>query len=171
MESLRLEIAAHFGEGGQPDSDGVVLWDGFDQLEKERAAQFYTGKTWSDVLEYLHGLKDEAASGAAYYLEEWSVLSPKALPYYLRAYLELLLEALSSPQPDEEFVFFFLGELYQVIYMHKGSPFNPTQTLLLQKIAQSVAENANDQKRFAYFGRDISAQVVKFLAELRAHDS
>jgi hypothetical protein len=82
-----------------------------------------------------------------------------------------LLETLSSPQPDEQFVFFLLGQLYQVIHMHKGSPFNPAQTLLLQRVAQSVAENANDQKRFAYFKQDIEAQVMKFLAELHAHDS
>ena len=37
MESLRLEIADHFGVGRQPHSNDVVLWDGFDQLEKEGA--------------------------------------------------------------------------------------------------------------------------------------
>lgn len=171
MKSLQLEIAANFGDGHQPHSSNVVLWDGFDQLEKESAVQFYAGKTWSGVLEHLRGLKDEPIFGAAYYLEEWSVLSQEALPYYLRAHLEFLLETLSSPQPDEEFIFFFLGQLYQVIYMHKGSPFNPAQTLLLQRVAQSVAENANDHERFAYFYEDIEAQVVKFLAELNAHDS
>jgi hypothetical protein len=171
MESLRLEIAANFGEGHQPHSDDIVQWDCFDQFEKASAFQFYTGKTWSDVLEHLRGLKDEPDFGAAYRLEEWSVLSQKALPYYLRAHLEFLLETLSSPQPDEEFIFFFLGALYQVIYMHKGSPFNPAQTLLLQRVAQSVAKIANDHKRFAYFNQDIKAQVVEFLAELGAHDS
>ena len=157
MESLRLEIADHFGVGRQPHSNDVVLWDGFDQLEKEGAVQFYTGKTWSDVLEHLRGLKDERVFGAAYYLEEWSVLSQEALLYYLRAHLEFLLETLSSPQPDEEFVFFFFGQLYQVIYMHKGSPFNSAQTLLLQRVAQFVAEIGNRAKHAP--GNDVALDL------------
>ena len=171
MESLRLAIAANFGEASQPRSNNIVLWDGFDQLEKESAVRFYAGKSWADVLKHLRGLKNEPVFGGAYYLEEWSVLTREALPYYLRAHLEFLLETLSSPRPDEEFVFFFLGQLYQVIYMHKGSPFNPAQTLLLQRVAEHVAENADDQKRFVYFHQDIKTQVATFLAELHAYDS
>ncbi len=135
----------------------MVLWDGLDQLEKERAVQFYSGKTWNEVLDHLRNLKNEPIFGAAYYLEEWSVLSKEALPYYLRAHLEFLLETLSSPQTDNEFVAFLLGQLYQVIYMHKGSPFTRAQTLPLRKVAQSASRQTND--------RDLELQATRFLGE------
>jgi len=163
MNLLSLDIAANFGEGCQPRSSALVLSDGFDQLDKHSAVQFYGGKTWSDVLEHLRSLGDEPVFGAAYYLEEWSVLSKEALPYYLRAHLEFMIETLSSPQPDEDFLSLFFHQLYQVIFMHKGSPFNTVQTVLLQRIASSVAENANDHY--------VEPEVLRFLAELRTHDS
>jgi len=168
LESLRHQIVANFGGGSKPRSDEVVLWDGFDQLEKESAVKFYAGKTWTDVLLHLQDLKN-AALGGAYYLEEWSVLNREdALPYYLRAHLEYLLETLSSAEPNEEFMFFLIGQWYQVIYMYKGSPFNPEQTKLLQRVALFVADSANDERRFPFFNQDIGDQVKIFLGELQA---
>ena len=122
MESIHDEIKAAFGQGEKPHETEIVLWDGFDQLEKEGAVRFYSGKTWRDVLAHLRGLEDQPVFGGAYFLEEWAVLSPSALSYHARAHFEFLYETLASSRPDEEFVFHLLGQLYQVAYMYKGSP-------------------------------------------------
>lgn len=168
MESLLYDIASTFGLDDPPQSNEIVVWDGFDQLEKEDAVKFYTGKTWSDVLLHLHGLKDESVFGAAYYLEEWSVLSRVALPYYLRAHLEYLVD--SDLEPDGQFISSLLEQLYQVIYMYKGSPFSSVQTQLLQKVAHSIAEALEGQEYYGdWKNSDLKAQVVRFQDELHTH--
>ena len=168
MDTLRKEIAVCFSDEHPPRADSLVLWDGLDELEKECAIAFYSGKSWKDVLQHLRGLKGGPTSvGATYYLEEWSVLDQQPLSYYLRAHLEFLLDNLCSDQPDEEFMFSFIGELHQVVSMYKGSPFSLEQTLLLGKVAQVVAENAADQGRFAYFSGDIESNVEKFFSILQ----
>lgn len=170
MESLHTEIRTGFGQGERPPESELVLWNGFDQPEKEYAVRFYSGKTWPDVLAHLRGLKDEPVFGAAYFLEEWSVLSVSALAYHARAHLEFLCETLASADPDEEFVLKFLGQLYQVIYMHKGSPFNPAQTDLLRRVAQRIGEKAVVPGSFEYC-EDVKRGADQFLAELEAHGS
>jgi hypothetical protein len=166
MEHLRTELARQFGESRKPPSEGnLISWDGFDELEKESARAFYLNKSWLDVLEHLR-------SPAAYHhLEEWSVLSKAALPYYLRAHLEYLLETLASDRPDDEYIFFLLGQLYQVIYMHKGSPFSAVQTRLLEEVARVLIQQAAEEVRFENYCESIEKQALEFLAELRAHDS
>jgi hypothetical protein len=167
MDSLHDAITT-FGRGERPRESELVVWDGFDQLDKEDAVQFFSGKTWQDVFSHLRGLKDEQVFGGAYFLEEWTVLSPSPLAYYARAYLEYLRETLASGTPDEEFVFYFLGGLYQVAHM--GSPFDPSQTALLRRVAQQTAETAAASATFEYFADDIKQQAEKFLAATAAHD-
>ena len=139
-----------FGQGERPDEGELVLWDGFEVLDKEAAVRFFSGKTWTDVLAHLRGLKDEPVFKGAYFHEEWSVLSPRALAYYARAYLEFLRETLGSARPDEEFVFYFLGALYQILYMHKASPFTPMQTDFVRRIVEWLGEKAAALESFDY---------------------
>jgi hypothetical protein len=110
-------------------------------------------------------LKDEPVFRGAYFHEEWSVLSPRALAYYARAYLEFLQETLATAQPDEEFVFYFLGALYQVFYMHKGSPFSSPQTILIRRIVRRTGERAAGGL-FEYFGDDIKIQAETLLTQM-----
>jgi hypothetical protein len=170
MDSLHPELMIAFGQGERPGEDELVLWDGFDQPIKEDAVRFYSGKAWPDVLEHLRNLKDEPLFRGAYFLEEWSVLSPSALTYYARAYLEFLWETLASAQPDEEFTFHFLGQLYQVFYMHKGSPFSLPQTNLLRRIVERIGEKAAALDLFDYYVDDIKLQAEKVLTEMEAHN-
>ena len=121
------------------------------------------------MLEHLRRLKSAPAFSGAYYLEEWSVLSKAGLSYYLRSHLECLLETLSSAEPHEEFVYFLIGQLYQVVYMHKGSSFSLAQKSLLQRIARFTVENAKDPKRFVYYSEGIEHQVATFMGELEKH--
>jgi hypothetical protein len=169
MDPLRAEMVTLFGQGERPRESELVIWNGFDENEKQYAVRFYAGKAWLDVLAHLRGLKDAWVFGAAYYLEEWSVLSPSALAYHARAHLEFLCETLVSGRPDEEFVLQFFGQLYQVAYMHKGSPFNAAQTDLLRRIAERMAEEAAVPGLFEY-PDDVKDAAGQFLAELKAHD-
>lgn len=167
MNQLRNEIARHFPHASKPSAAALVLKnDGFDELEKASAISFYTGKSWEDVLRHLRELKEEPMFGAAYYLEEWAVLDKSALSYYVRAHLEFLADQLSRANPDELFVHFFIGELYQVAYMHKESPFSQEQTAFLREVAEAVARDAKDQKRYGGLGVDIERGVGQFFVAL-----
>jgi len=81
MSAARTDIAKYFGRGARPSDKLLVNWDGFDQLEKEDAVDFYAGKTWVDLYRHLRSLKG-ALFGADYRLEEWAVLTPGAQKYY-----------------------------------------------------------------------------------------
>lgn len=166
MDSLHGEVMAGFGQGDRPRERELVLVNGFDEPEKEGAVRFYSGKTWQDVLAHLQSLKDEPVFGAAYFLEEWSVLSPPALAYYARAHLEFLWETLGDERPRAEFVFYLLGQLHQVVYMHKGSPFAEHQTNVLRRIVQLIAERAADPGLFEEFADDIKDSSEKLLCEM-----
>jgi hypothetical protein len=166
MDLLHRDIVRAFGRGERPDKSELVLADGFDELEKESAVGFYSGKAWTDVLAHLQRLKDEPVFRGAYFLEEWSVLSPVALAYYARAHLEFLHETLATARPDEEFVFYFLGQLHQIVYMHKGTPFSPTQTDVLRRMVARIGEKAAAGGAFEYFGDDIKHQAETVLAEI-----
>jgi hypothetical protein len=170
MDLLDREIMTAFGQGERPDEGELVSWDGFDVLDKEGAVRFFSEKTWADVLAHLRGLKDEPVFRGAHFHEEWCVLTPLALGYYARAYLEFLRETLAAAQPDEEFVFYFLGALYQVFHMHKGSPFSPMQTSLLRRVVERTGEQAAAGGSFEYFGDDIKLQAEQVLTEMEAHD-
>jgi hypothetical protein len=44
-------LSEHFGN--RNPNNQVVDWNGYDQLEKESAVEFYKGKTWQQVLKHL----------------------------------------------------------------------------------------------------------------------
>ena len=171
MDSLQRELRSVFGQDDPPQESALVVWDGFDVPTKEDAVRFYSGKDWQAVLAHLRKLKDEPVFRGAYFLEEWSVLSPSGLAYYARAYFDFLWETLGSAQPDEEFPFYFLGQLYQVFYMHKGSPFTPVQTECVRQVVERLGEMATAAGPFEYYGDDVKLQAQKVLTEMRAHDT
>jgi hypothetical protein len=162
LESLRAEVKTYFQYRAKPRKEELVVWDGFDELDKPSAVDFYNGKSWEDVLHYL---QDPTVGN--FYLEEWAVLGPQALAYYLRAYWEFLIETLSSQEgPDEGYVSELFHWLYQMIYMHKGSPLNPEQTAAIVKIAEHVTVEIQDYQRFPEIGEHISRNIDMFLQEL-----
>lgn len=142
-----------------PDESSLVEWDGYDELEKKSAIKCFIGKDARRVLEILR--KD-----GIYYLEEWTVLKPKALIHYAHAYFYYLVETLESDEPDEEFVFDLMGALYQLIYMHKGSPFTPQQTTLINELVSYAMQQAQDGSRFEYCGDDIRDGAGQYFTEL-----
>lgn len=142
-----------------PKETSLVVWGGYDELEKKSAVDFFNGK---DSGRLLADLKKGEACG----LEEWSVLALPALTYYASAYFCYLLDSLESDVPDEEFVFYLLGALYQVVYMHKGSPFSAEQTGLIKELVALIEQEAKDDTRFEYYSADIQNSVKQFNIEL-----
>jgi hypothetical protein len=166
MSTLADDIAAVFTAAEPPRRDALVVWDGFDQLDKEAALDFYAGKRWEDVLAHLRGLKDAPLYGAAFYLEEWAVLSPRALAYHARAHLGFLLETLAEELPDEQYVFYFLGQLEQLVRRGAASPFSPAQTSLLRRVVERVDAQAAEGVSFEYYEDDIRDQAAKVLSAI-----
>jgi hypothetical protein len=163
MDHLLNEVRTLFGSGAAPSANALVKWDGFDQLEKEYAVRFYSGKTWEDVL-FHH------KSGGANNLEEWSVLHEPSLSYYGRAHLEYLFETSDSVNPDDEFVSQLFHQLYQLTYMYKGSPFTVTQTALLVRIAKTLPIVAVEQGIESLADEYVVHNIELYLEEL-ARDS
>lgn len=162
LESLNLEVKNHFPYRTKPRNEALVVWDGFDELDKSSAVDFYSGKSWEDVLQHL-----QAPTTGNFYFDELTILGPQALDYYLRAYLEFLIETLSSQEgPNEGYVSEFFHGLYQMIYMHKGSPLTPEQTAVIVKIAEHVTVEIQDYQRFPEIGEHISGNVEMLLQEL-----
>lgn len=160
-------MIASFGQGKRPPPTDLVLWDGLDQFEKEYAVAFYGNKTWQDVFTHLQGLK-HAVAGAEYRLEEWSVLNPEYLTYYLRAHLEYLFETITLEMPDTEFVLQLFRELQQVIRIHSGKPFTLAQIALLKRVAQYVDEQASKRHLFANQEKDIEEYATELFVGLEA---
>ena len=165
IDSLKADVKTYFQSTAKPHSGKLVVWDGLDELTKPIAVDFFNGKSWEDLLHYLQN----PAVGYAY-LEEWAVLSPIALAYYLRAYLEFLIETLSGQQDhDEWYISDFFHWQYQMIHMHKGSPLSPMQTAVIVKIAEHVVIEIKDSQRFADIGEGILININLFLKELNQY--
>jgi hypothetical protein len=62
---VRALIREHFGGEIVPFRNTLVLFDGFDQLEKEAADSFFRGMRWSDMVTYLREIGSSLSRGAA----------------------------------------------------------------------------------------------------------
>ncbi len=159
MDHLLTEVRSLFGSGHLPNADTLVKWDGFDQLEKGTAVRFYSGKTWEDIL--LHHQR-----GGTRELEAWSVLREPSLSYYGRAHLEYVFGTVDSANPDDGFVSNLFHQLYQLVYMHKGSPFTPAKTDLLVRIAKAIPMAAVERGVECLVDDYVMHNIELFLEEL-----
>jgi len=75
-EALRLELPALFNHDRPPSPQKLLIEDGFDVLDKERAGRFFTCKSWKGLQNYLHAIHQEPCCGGACHLEEW-VAAPR----------------------------------------------------------------------------------------------
>lgn len=145
MDSLLEAISSTFYKNPAPKTD-VVIWDGYDQLDKETAVEFYAGKSWRMVLKelkkYANPNRNYKTLGSPFYLDEWCVLEDSALIYYSRAHLEFLIHYVQTSHchDADTYPLKFFHSLYQVFYMRKANPFNKKQTLLLERVAQFTLE-------------------------------
>jgi hypothetical protein len=167
MTELQNKIEEYFGVKRSPNPTNLVKLDGYDVLEKEAAIKFFSGKSWNDVLDHLRSTKNNIIAGADFRLEEWSVLDPDPRYYYLRAYLEYLLETLATDNPDEQYISELFHQLYQTVYMYKTAAYNDAQKVLLCKIASHIAEIVKSHKGIEYWGKDITDNINLFLSELK----
>lgn len=163
MPPLQSKIKSRFKVSHfVPDKLSLVDWDGFDELEKKAAVKFFVAKNSGHLLSHLQ-------QGQGYFLEEWTVLTPRAMTHYARGYFQYLLEQLQNDEPDEEFVFYLMGALYQIIYIHKGSPFTREQTALIKGLVSYALEVICDNPVFEYFARDIENSAEDFFRELNKY--
>ncbi|MFK7816523.1 MAG: hypothetical protein AB8B92_09310 [Gammaproteobacteria bacterium] len=169
MIKLQKEIKSTFGTKHTPNTNQLVIEDGFDVLEKEGAVKFFSGKSLENVLEHLQSRKGDVLAGADYQLEEWSVLKPSARYYYLRAYLEFLLETLSERDPDGGYIPDLFHQLYQTVYMYGAEAYSNEQKALLRKIAALTLETIKNHKGIEDLGEDITDNINVFLSELEKH--
>ena len=146
-----------------PDEISLIENDGYDVLEKKGALKFFEGKNYENIFNHLR-------SGGAYYLEEWTVLNISAVTYYAPAYFCYLLLTLESEEPDEEFIFFLVGALYQIIYIYKGSPFNYEQTEIINELVNLSVEASKYPDKFEYYSEDIVKSGKEYFDELKKHE-
>jgi len=165
MPEFLTKITSNFGNTKiLTNKDSLVDWDGYDELDKKGAIKYFSRKDRDNVLNHLR-------EGGAYYLEEWCVLNKVALSCCAYAYLKHFIETLDSEEPDEEFVIFFIAQLYQVVYMHKGSPFTSIQTEIIKDLVLYAVQKAKTVKYFEYFSEDISENGQQFFNELSKYSS
>ena len=163
MQQIQNKIKSLFRSPNfVPDKPSLVNMDGYDELEKGSAVEFFRGKNVGGILKHLQ-------NDGPYYLDEWTVLKLDAIIHYAPAYFSYLIESLESKEPEEEFVFFFIGALYQLTYIHKGSPFSSAQTDLIIELVELAVENSKDQARFEYFSDDIQDNAKEFRDELNKY--
>jgi hypothetical protein len=168
MNTLKNRIENCFGGNRVPSRNELVKHDGLDSFLKEDAEKAFSGQSWSDLYKHLETRKN-AILGADYRLEEWSILEPGPLNYYLRAYLEYLLEVLRQNEPDGEVVSFLFHELYQAVYIHKRDAFDDAQKEVLRDVAAYTAEVIKNHKGFEVERNDIANNIAVFLSELDKH--
>jgi len=153
-----------------PNAGQLVDMNGLDELEKEDAKAFFCGKSWKSVLDHLQTLNVNAIVSADYKLEEWSVLKSNARYFYLRAYLEFLLETLSDSTPDEQFISEFFHQLYQTVYMYRSDACNDQQKALLQSVAEHTIDRIRNHEGVGDWSDDIAENVSRFLSELKKYE-
>jgi len=168
MITLQNKIATYFGGNRVPTRNELIKRDGVDPFVKEDAKKAFLGQSWRDLYKHLETLKG-AILGADYRLEEWSILEPGALHYYLRAYLDYLLEMLSQNEPDEEFVSLLFHNLYQAVYIHKRDAFDDDQIEVLREVAAYTVKTIKNNKGFEIWKNDIDDNIAMFLTELEKY--
>ncbi len=162
MNALREDLAKFFGVGQVPMKEGLVEQDGFDEFEKEDAVSFFAQKSWNEVYELLQGLKDDFWGGGNYRFEEWAVLRPDSIKYYLFAYVEFLLDTLEEEDPDEEFVDYFFFELYQVIRIHGASLFSLEEKDVLRNLSAFTKKAIKENSGFDMWRDGINNSIREF---------
>lgn len=170
MTKLQKEIKFTFGSKHKPNTNQLVIADGFDVLEKEGAVKFFSENSLEDVLEHLQSRKADMLTGADHQLEEWSVLKPSARYYYLQAYLEYLLETQSENDPDAGYISDFFHQLYQTVYMYGAEAYSDEQKTLLRKITAFALETIINHKGMEDWSDDIVDNINAFLSELEKYD-
>ena len=167
---LNNEVKSVFPTKHAPNANQLVIVDGLDVLEKEGAVEFFSGKSLQDVLEHLRSRKGDVLAGADYRLEEWSVLKPSSRYYYLRGYLEYLLETLSENDPDADYISDIFHQLYQTVFMYGADAYNDEQEGLLRKIAGFTIVTIENHVTLDDSRDDIANNINLFLSELEKYD-
>jgi len=135
-------IATAFPDRGTPPAGTIVVFDGFDQLDKESAVRAFAGKSRAQVAG-LVGVGPTGIEGL-WGIEELEVLEPEALHYYLEPFLRHLVTRTDEALDDFGF---FLGYHLAEIAKRRSGIFTPAQRRTLVEIARyraGLASGDND---------------------------
>jgi hypothetical protein len=102
-------IQAAFLDRGVPAPASLVVFDGFDQLDKETAVEAFAGRTREEVAALI-GRGPRGYEGL-WGIEELAFLEPAPLQYYLEPFLRhLLTQEHRAPQDLSYWLSFHLAE-------------------------------------------------------------
>ena len=79
-------------------------------------------------------------------------------------------ETIESENPDEPFISELLMAMYQVVYMHKGSPFSASETDIIKNVVSFIAEAATEKGITGYYDGDIKSGEERSFNELQSHE-
>ncbi|MGH9896885.1 MAG: hypothetical protein ACREA0_33780, partial [bacterium] len=130
-----------FPDRGVPSGADLVVFDGFDQLDKESAVRDFSGRTRGEVTRLIGG-DPSSGIGGLWGIEELEVLEPPALQYYLEPFLRFLIAAEYS-KPDE-FTFWLSYHLSEVIRRRGPEIFTAAQREVLEEIATHLADGCTE---------------------------
>jgi hypothetical protein len=153
-------LAAAFPDSGAPSRDTLVVFDGFDPLDKESAVQAFSGRTRDEVTRLI-GAGPSGIEGL-WGIEELEVLEPAALQYYLEPFLRFLI-AIEYSKPDE--VSFWLNyHLSEVIRRRGPEIFTVPQREVLEEIARHLAARLTESDDWSMSIRAHCTSLIERLA-------
>ena len=165
MSNLPKEIERRFSSDRVPNRDELVALDGFDDLGKADAVKHFGGKSWETIYQHL----TQGEQGwTNVRLEEWSLLEPHALRYFLRPYLVYLLDTLERTRPDDAFVSYLYFQISEVLRIRGESVFDAHQRELLTEIAGVVLATVERDPKFDIWRNDIKENINRCLSRLNA---
>jgi hypothetical protein len=125
-------ILGAFPDRGLPPRDSLVVFDGFDQLDKESALATFAGKTRDQVGELVG--RGPGGWMGLWGIEELSVLEPAALQYYLEPFLLFLArEEYTTP---EDVSFWLSYHLCEQVRLRGPDIFDAPQREVLIELAR-----------------------------------
>ncbi len=136
--SLLKTIESSFGLGSPPNKNTLVLFDGFDELDKAHALESFLGKSAAEIANELS--QPEGNFGQLGYVEDLIVMEPLGYQYYLAPYLGQIIRNEVDGQPDLELTSLVLFAIREIVRIRGNDAFSQHQrSALFQLVAYLAA--------------------------------
>jgi len=161
MTIAKADIDAEFGSLRMPSKEDLVVFDGYDELDKEHALNLFHSKTQDDI--YREIVSGTMAVGSA--VEDLAVLSPDAFRYYLAPYLTYLCCGVDGDPNEDEGVHFFCFAFREHIRINGAAELNEGQRRLVQGALHICRDRLRGTDADADEWRDRLLADIEFLIE------
>lgn len=133
--TLLQQLASAFPDGGVPQLDGLVVFDGIDQPAKEDAVRMFGAKTRAEIA----ALVGKGLSGieGLWGIEDLEVLESAGLQYYVEPFLRFLIT--EEYEDPEDFSFFLMYHLSEIVRRRGPEIFTGAQRQFLIELARQLA--------------------------------